>query len=56
MNAAWAAPHILERALGHISGTISGVAAIYNRFQYEKELIDCYTQWESFLLKNQKIY
>jgi integrase len=48
-NAAWAAPHILERALSHVSGQISGVAAVYNRFQYEQELTDCYRLWEQYL-------
>lgn len=27
-------PHVIERFLNHASGTISGVAAIYNRFSY----------------------
>ncbi len=31
------APHVLDRVLNHTSGTISGVAAIYNRFQYLDE-------------------
>jgi len=31
-------PHIVERLLNHASGTISGVAAIYNRFQYMDEM------------------
>lgn len=51
-NAAWAPPHILERALSHISGQISGVAAVYNRFQYETELTACYQQWQSWLEKH----
>lgn len=46
MCAAWTAPHVLERALNHVSGQISGVAAIYNRFSYEAELKACYAQWE----------
>jgi integrase len=32
------APHVIERLLNHSSGTISGVAAIYNRFQYIDEM------------------
>lgn len=38
-------PHIIERLLNHVSGTISGVAAIYNRFQYRNEMrsaVDAY--------------
>jgi integrase len=50
-NAAWAPPHVLERALSHTSGQISGVAAIYNRYQYAAELLDCYQKWESYLTK-----
>ena len=50
-NAAWAAPHIVERALSHSSGTISGVAAVYNRFKYEDEVRDCYSRWEAHLLQ-----
>jgi integrase len=48
-NAAWAPPHVLERALAHAGGTISGVAAVYNRYHYENELTDCYTRWEQHL-------
>lgn len=31
-------PHVTERLLNHVSGTISGVAAIYNRWQYLDEM------------------
>jgi len=31
------APHVIERVLNHISGTISGVAAVYNRCGYDDE-------------------
>jgi integrase len=31
------APHVADRILNHTGGTISGVAAIYNRFQYLEE-------------------
>jgi integrase len=31
-------PHIIERLLNHVSGQISGVAAIYNRFKYEPQM------------------
>ncbi len=30
-------PHVVEAVLNHRSGTISGVAAIYNRYQYLDE-------------------
>jgi hypothetical protein len=31
------APHIADKVLNHQSGVISGVAAVYNRFQYLDE-------------------
>lgn len=40
------APHIVERLLNHASGTISGVAAIYNRFQYMDEMRSAIDAWE----------
>jgi integrase len=30
-------PHIADKILNHQSGTISGVAAVYNRFEYLEE-------------------
>jgi integrase len=30
--------HVTERLLNHMSGTISGVAAVYNRYDYEDEM------------------
>jgi len=32
------APHVVEKLLNHASGTISGVAAIYNKFQCLDEM------------------
>jgi integrase len=43
------APHVTERLLNHVSGTISGVAAIYNRFQYVEEMRDAIERWETRL-------
>jgi integrase len=34
------APHVADRVLNHTAGTIRGVAAIYNRFQYTGERRD----------------
>ena len=31
------APHVVEAALNHKSGTIKGVAAVYNRYSYATE-------------------
>jgi integrase len=48
-------PHVTERLLNHVSGTISGVAAIYNKFQYMDEMRAAITAWEArlaFLLKS----
>jgi hypothetical protein len=42
-------PHITERLLNHVSGTISGVAAIYNRWHYLDEMRDAVKLWEKHL-------
>jgi integrase len=31
------APYVIEKVLNHVSGTISGVAAVYNRYGYDAE-------------------
>jgi hypothetical protein len=43
------APHIAEKLLNHATGTISGVAAIYNKFQYMDEMRKAVEQWERHL-------
>jgi len=40
------APHVVERILNHSGGTISGVAAIYNRFRYVDEMRQALGFWE----------
>ena len=40
---------MVERLLNHVSGTISGVAAIYNRFSYSDEMRDAMKRWEERL-------
>jgi integrase len=40
------APHVVEKLLNHTSGTISGVAAIYNKFQYLDEMREAVRMWE----------
>ena len=35
--------------MNHVSGQISGVAAIYNRFQYQDEMREAVTKWEARL-------
>jgi hypothetical protein len=45
------APHIIERLINHVTGTISGVAAIYNRANYMKEMRDAVTKYEDWFQK-----
>jgi len=40
-------PHVVEAILNHRSGTISGVAAIYNRYDYFEEKYEAMLKWES---------
>jgi integrase len=42
-------PHVLERLLNHATGTISGVAAVYNRFAYKDEMRNAVELWETRL-------
>lgn len=42
-------PHIVERILAHTGGTVSGVAAIYNRHAYIDEMRAALTKWERHL-------
>jgi integrase len=39
------APHIVELALNHRSGTFSGVAGIYQRHRYAKEVREAFESW-----------
>jgi len=45
MARAGVAPHVVEKVLNHISGTISGVAAVYNRYGYDTEKRDALEEW-----------
>lgn len=38
-------PHVTEKVLGHESGVISGVSAVYNRFDYGDEKRDALDRW-----------
>jgi integrase len=38
-------PHVIEKVLNHKSGIISGVAAVYNRYAYEKEKRSALNRW-----------
>jgi integrase len=39
------APHVVEAVLGHRSGTIKGVAAVYNRYSYSVEKREALAAW-----------
>ena len=41
--------HVTEKLLNHISGTVSGVAAIYNRHAYMDEMRAAIDAWEKRL-------
>jgi integrase len=43
------APHIVELALNHRSGTFSGVAGIYQRHRYAKEVRDAFELWSEHI-------
>jgi integrase len=44
------APHVIERLLNHVSGQISGVAAVYNRARYVDEMRQALELWEQKIL------
>ena len=44
-------PHVVERLLNHTTGTISGVAAIYNRYQFMNEMRQATEKYDDHLLK-----
>ncbi|MGR3813870.1 MAG: tyrosine-type recombinase/integrase [Cognatishimia activa] len=41
--------HVTEKLLNHVSGTISGVAAVYNRHSYADEMKDALIEYDAFL-------
>lgn len=43
------APHVVDRILNHVSGTIRGVAAVYNRHAYIDERKSALEVWASYL-------
>ena len=38
-------PHVVDRILNHTSGTIRGVARVYNRFEYAEERKSALEAW-----------
>jgi integrase len=49
MAALGIAPHVVDKILNHVSGTIRGVAAVYNRFAYEPERAAALEAWGSYI-------
>lgn len=43
--------HVTEKLLNHISGTVSGVAAVYNRYSYLDEMRMAVSQHDDYLAK-----
>lgn len=43
------APHVIERVLAHQTGVISGIALVYNRAAYLKEMREALTAWDDHL-------
>jgi len=43
------APHVVEQILNHRSGTLSGVAGIYNRFAYLEEMRSGLQEWQAYI-------
>lgn len=41
--------HVTEKMLNHVSGTISGVAAVYNRHAYIDEMSAAYLNYEDYI-------
>ena len=43
-------PHVIEKVLNHVSGQISGVAAVYNRHEYADEKRSALNAWADALI------
>jgi hypothetical protein len=43
------APHVVDRILNHVSGTIRGVAAVYNRHAYLEERKAALSEWGRYV-------
>jgi hypothetical protein len=42
-------PHVVDKVLNHLSGTIHGVAAVYNRFEYLEERRAALEAWGRYI-------
>jgi integrase len=44
------APHVADKILNHVAGTISGVAAVYQRHQFLRERQDALDRWSAHMV------
>lgn len=44
-------PHVVEKVLNHVSGSISGIAAVYNRWAYDAEKSSALDRWGNRLVQ-----
>jgi integrase len=42
-------PHVIERILNHVTGTLSPIARVYNRATFMKEMSEAMEKWEARL-------
>jgi integrase len=47
--------HVTEAVLNHRSGTISGIAAVYNRYEYQDEKARALEAWGDFVASNKVV-
>ena len=47
-------PHIIEKVLNHSTGSLGGVAGIYNKYEYLDEMREALSLWEIHLSKTIK--
>lgn len=45
------APHVIEAALNHASGAVSGLAAVYNRYGYDAERAAAFEAWTAHVAR-----
>lgn len=43
------APHVIERILNHVTGSMSAISLVYNRAKYLEEMREAVTLWENKL-------
>ena len=45
------APHVIERVLAHTTGSISKIAAIYNRYKYQDQMRTAMMRYETHIVE-----